>query len=99
MVEAILDEVNLGGHELVASQTRGGLFGMRFVRHNVDGAKVRALEREGIPRPWNIAYGDSLSDFPLLKAADAAKLVNPTPKIAKKAGRVLGDKLEILYWF
>jgi phosphatidylglycerophosphatase C len=99
MVEAILDEVNLGGHELVASQTRGGLFGMRFVRHNVDGAKVRALEREGIPRPWSVAYGDSLSDLPLLKAADAAKLVNPTPKIAKKAGRVLGDKLEILYWF
>ncbi len=35
----------------------------------------------------------------MLKAADAAKLVNPTPKTAKKAGRALGDKLEILYWF
>lgn len=99
MVEAILDEVNLTGHELIASQTRGGLFGVHFTRHNVDGVKVRTLDRAGIPRPWTIAYSDSLSDLPMLKAAESAKLINPTPKIAKKAGRVLGDKLEVLHWF
>jgi phosphatidylglycerophosphatase C len=99
MVEAMLDEVNLGGYELAASQTRAGLFGMRFLSHNVHHAKVRTLDRAGIPRPWAIAYGDSLSDVPLLKAAEAARLVNPTPKTLKKASRLLGGKLEVLHWY
>ena len=99
MVEAMLDEVSLGGYELVASQARMGVFGMRFVSHNVHHAKVRTLERAGISRPWTIAYGDSLSDVPMLKAAESARLVNPTAKTAKKAGRLLGDKLEILHWY
>jgi len=99
MVEAMLDEVNLGGYELVASQARMGLFGMRFVSHNVHHAKVRALDRAGIPRPWTIAYGDSLSDVPMLKAADVPRLVNPTAKTLKKASRVLGDKVDVLYWY
>jgi phosphatidylglycerophosphatase C len=99
MVEAILDEVNLTGHELIASQTRGGLFGVHFTRHNVDGVKVRTLDRAGSPRPWAIAYSDSLSDLPMLKAAESAKLINPVPKIEKKAGRALGDRLEVLHWF
>jgi phosphatidylglycerophosphatase C len=99
MVEAMLDEVSLKGYELVASQVRMGLFGMRFINHNVHHAKVRTLDRAGIPRPWTIAYGDSLSDMPMLKAADAARLVNPTPKTQKKASRQLGGKLEILYWY
>ncbi|WP_448102708.1 haloacid dehalogenase-like hydrolase [Luteibacter jiangsuensis] len=99
MVEAMLDEVNLGGYELVASQARMGLVGMRFVSHNVHHAKVRTLDRAGIARPWALAYGDSLSDMPMLKAADAARLVNPTAKTAKKAGRLLGDKLEIVHWY
>jgi phosphatidylglycerophosphatase C len=99
MVEAMLDEVSLAGYELLASQARMGFFGMRFVIHNVHHAKVRTLDRAGIARPWTIAYGDSLSDMPMLKAADAARLVNPTPKTAKKAGRLLGDKLEILHWY
>jgi phosphatidylglycerophosphatase C len=40
-----------------------------------------------------------LSDLPMLRAADEAKLVNPSPKAGKKAGRVLGSKLEVLYWY
>ncbi|NID16117.1 haloacid dehalogenase-like hydrolase [Luteibacter yeojuensis] len=99
MVEAMLDEVNLGGCELVASQARMGLFGMRFVNHNVHHAKVRTLDRAGIPRPWAVAYGDSLSDVPMLKAADAARLVNPSPKTLKKASRLLAGKLEAVYWY
>jgi phosphatidylglycerophosphatase C len=99
MVEAMLDEVRLTGYELVASRTRMGLFGMRFVLHNVHHAKVRTLDRAGIARPWTIAYGDSLSDIPILKAADLARLVNPTPKILKKASRLLGEKLEVLHWY
>jgi phosphatidylglycerophosphatase C len=99
MVEAILDEVNLAGYELIASQTRGGLFGVHFTRHNVDSVKVATLDRAGIARPWAIAYSDSLSDLPMLRAADEAKLVNPSPKAGKKAGRVLGSKLEVLFWY
>jgi phosphatidylglycerophosphatase C len=99
LVQAILDEVNLCGHEVVASQTRGGLFGVHFTRHNVEAVKVRTLDKAGIPRPWAVAYSDSLSDLPMLGTAETARLINPTPKMEKKAGRVLGDKLEVLHWF
>jgi len=99
LVEAILDEVNLGGYELMASQTRGGVFGTHFTRHNVEGTKVATLDRAGVPRPWAIAYSDSLSDLPMLRAAECAALVNPTPKMERKAGKALGAKLEVLHWF
>jgi phosphatidylglycerophosphatase C len=99
LVEAILDEVSLSGYELVASQTRGGLFGVHFTRHNVEALKVSTLERAGVPRPWAVAYSDSLSDLPMLRAADTAKLINPSPKIEKKAARALGEKLQVLHWF
>jgi Phosphoserine phosphatase len=99
LVQAILDEVNLQGVELIGSKVRGGLFGVHFVRHVVDGMKVRAVEREGIARPWAIAYGDSTSDLAMLKAAEAAKLVNPSPKTLKKMRKPLGEKLEVLGWY
>lgn len=99
MVEAILDEVSLTGYELIASQTRGGLFGVHFTRHNVDGVKVATLDRAGIPRPWAVAYSDSLSDLPMFRAAQAAILINPTPKLEKKAARLIGPALEVLHWF
>jgi phosphatidylglycerophosphatase C len=99
MVEVILDEVSLTGYELIASQTRGGLFGVHFTRHNVDDVKVTTLERAGVRKPWAVAYSDSLSDLPMLGAAEAAKLVNPGPKAERKAKRLLGDKLEVLYWY
>ncbi|MGF6493832.1 phosphatidylglycerophosphatase C [Luteibacter sp. 621] len=99
LVQAILDEVNLQGPELVASQVRGGVFGVHFVRHNVDGMKVKAVERAGIARPWAVAYGDSTSDLAMLKAADAARLVNPSKRTLKKMRKPLGDKLEVLGWY
>jgi phosphatidylglycerophosphatase C len=99
MVEAILDEVCLTGYELLASQTRGGLFGVHFVRHNVEGVKVTTLDRAGVPRPWAMAYTDSLSDLPMLRAAEAATLINPTPKMERKAAKALGDKLDVVHWF
>jgi phosphatidylglycerophosphatase C len=99
VVEAILDEVGLTGYELIASTTRGGPFGVHFTVHNVEGMKVRTLDRAGIPRPWSIAYSDSLSDLAMLRAADEAKLVNPSAKVEKKARKALGGKLEVLHWF
>ncbi|MGN6480661.1 haloacid dehalogenase-like hydrolase [Luteibacter sp.] len=99
LVQTILDEVDLRGVELLASRVRGGLFGVHFVQHNVDGMKVKAVERAGITRPWAIAYGDSVSDLAMLKAADAAKLVNPSNRTLKKMRKPLGEKLEILGWY
>jgi phosphatidylglycerophosphatase C len=61
--------------------------------------KVATVERSGVPRPWAIAYTDSLSDLPMLRAAEAAKLINPSPKVEKKAAKALGGKLEVLHWF
>jgi phosphatidylglycerophosphatase C len=99
LVQTILDEVNLQGAELLASKVRGGLFGVHFTQHNVEGMKVKAVERAGIPRPWAVAYGDSTSDLAMLKAAEAAKLVNPSPKTLKKMRKPLGEKLEVLGWY
>lgn len=99
VVEAILDEVNLTGYELIGSTTRGGLMGVHFTVHNVEGMKVRTLDKAGIPRPWAIAYSDSLSDLAMLRAAERAILVNPSPKAEKKARRALADKLEVVHWF
>ncbi|MGA7440370.1 MAG: haloacid dehalogenase-like hydrolase [Luteibacter sp.] len=99
LVQAILDEVNLQGVELLASQVRGGVFGVHFVRHNVDGMKVKAVERAGVARPWAVAYGDSVSDLAMLKAAEAAKLVNPSNRTLKKMRKPLGEKLEVLGWY
>jgi phosphatidylglycerophosphatase C len=99
LVEAILDEVNLRGPELIASQVRGGPFGVHFTRQNVDGMKVKAVERAGIARPFAVAYGDSVSDLPMLKAAEAAKLVNPSARTLKKMRKPLGEKLEALGWY
>ncbi|QWT19114.1 haloacid dehalogenase-like hydrolase [Bacillus sp. NP157] len=99
LVQAILDEVGLTGAELLASEVRGGLFGVHFVRHNVEGVKVRTVERAGIARPWAVAYGDSTSDLAMLKAADAAKLVNPSARTLKKMRKPLGEKLEVLGWY
>ncbi|MEX1829505.1 haloacid dehalogenase-like hydrolase [Luteibacter sp. CQ10] len=99
LVQAILDEVNLAGCELLASRTKGGLFGVRFVVHNVDGVKPVSVQRAGIARPCAVAYGDSLSDLPLLRIADAPKLVNAHPKTVKKMRKLLGERLETLDWF
>lgn len=99
LVEAILDEVNLVGYELIASSTRGGPLGVHFTVHNVEVMKVRTLDKAGIPRPWAIAYSDSLSDLAMLRAADRAVLVNPSPREEKKARRALADKLEVVHWF
>ncbi|WP_081907341.1 MULTISPECIES: haloacid dehalogenase-like hydrolase [Luteibacter] len=99
VVEAILDEVNLTGYELIGSTTRGGPIGVHFTVHNVEGMKVRTLDKAGVARPWAIAYSDSLSDLALLRAADRAVLVNPSPKVEKRARRALADKLEVVHWF
>lgn len=99
LVQAILDEVNLAGCELVASRTKGGLFGVRFAVHNVDGAKPVSVQRAGIPRPCAVAYGDSLSDLPMLRLADAPRLVNAHPKTVRKMRKALGERLETLDWF
>lgn len=99
LVEAILDEVNLTGYELIASSTRGGPFGVHFTVHNVEGMKVRRLDKAGIPRPWSVAYSDSLSDLAMLRAAEKAVLVNPSAKLEKRARRALGDRLDVLHWF
>ncbi|TCV92059.1 phosphatidylglycerophosphatase C [Luteibacter rhizovicinus] len=99
LIEAILDEVRLSGVELLTSRTRGGLFGMRMTFHNVGKAKVAALKSAGVPLPAAIAYSDSLSDVPLLRAAETAFIVNPTPKLARKAAKAVGKSLEVVHWF
>lgn len=99
LVEAILDEVSLTGYELVASQTRGGPFGVHFVRHVVDAGKVSALRSAGVDPPWAIAYGDSMSDLAMLRAVEAPMLVNPLPRTRKKITKLLGQRLQVLGWY
>ncbi|MBB3227859.1 phosphatidylglycerophosphatase C [Luteibacter sp. Sphag1AF] len=99
LIEAILDEVRLGGFELLASRTRGGLFGVRLVSHNVGKEKVAVLKAAGVPLPAAIAYTDSLSDLPLLRAATTPFIVNPDAKLSKKAAKAIGSALQTVHWF
>jgi len=46
---------------------------MAFDGDVYDGLQARTLDKAGVPRPWSIAYSDSLSDLPMLRAAEAHK--------------------------
>jgi phosphatidylglycerophosphatase C len=99
MVEAILDEVKLSGFELRGSRVRGGWFGLRVLTYNHGKAKVAGLVAAGVPSPWAVVYSDSLADLPMLRGAEDAVMVNATGKIARKATRILKDRLRIVHWF
>lgn len=97
LVESLLAGLGLHGVELVASRLKPGLLGLRVAHHNVGAGKLKALEGHGVPA-WHRAYGDSLHDLHMLRAAAEPVLVNGTPKLCKRIERALGRSIERVAW-
>lgn len=98
VVRTILDELGLREVEVLASEFRSGMLGMRVKMHNVGRRKVQQLHAAGI-KEWQLAYSDSSADIPMLKPAAEAVLVNATPKLCKKVERALGRTVTRVDWF
>lgn len=98
LVRGMLAELGLQGLEVHASQLRGSWLGMREQWHNVGRRKVQSLARQGI-ETWQMAYGDSVHDVPMLKVAAEPVLVNGTPKLCKRVERALGRSVARVAWY
>ena len=98
LVSGILQQLGLTNLEVLASSVRPGWFGMGLLQHNVGGRKVQLLAQHGITA-WQVAYGDSMYDAPMLKVAAEAVLVNGTPRLCKKIEKALGRAVTRVEWF
>jgi len=98
LVSGILQQLGLTDLEVLASQLRPGWLGMRPLRHNVGRRKVQLLAQHGLTA-WQVAYGDSMYDAPMLKVATEAVLVNGTPALCKKVEKALGRAITRVEWF
>ncbi|WP_254427254.1 HAD family hydrolase [Rhodanobacter sp. C01] len=98
LVSGILQQLGLVDLEVLASQLRRGWLGMRPQWHNVGRRKVEKLAQHGLTA-WQVAYGDSMYDAPMLKLAAEAVLVNGTPTLCKKIEKALGRAVTRVEWF
>ncbi|RAO76811.1 haloacid dehalogenase-like hydrolase [Dyella jiangningensis] len=98
LVSHILQQLGLSEVEVLASQLRPGLLGMRVKLHNVGRRKPLQLAAFGVGE-WHVAYSDSVVDAPMLKPAAEAVLVNGTPKLCKKLEKALGRTITRVDWF
>ena len=98
LVSGILQQLGLTQLEVLASQLRRGWFGMRPAWHNVGRRKIESLAKHGLTT-WQVAYGDSIYDAPMLKLATEAVLVNGTPTLCKKVEKALGRAVTRAEWF
>ncbi|WP_323137556.1 HAD family hydrolase [Dyella subtropica] len=98
VVRGILDQLGLDELEVLASELKPGLLGMRVKFHNVGRRKLVKLKAAGVVE-WQLAYSDSLQDIPMLKPATEAVLVNGTPKVCKRLEKVLGRTITRVDWF
>ncbi|MET8089318.1 haloacid dehalogenase-like hydrolase [Micromonospora sp. NPDC005220] len=94
LARAVLDAVGLAGVELVASHIRGP----KLIVHNHGATKMAQLAAQGVMPPWRVAYSDSLSDLPVLRAAEQPVLVNANARQATRARRLLGARLATVTW-
>jgi phosphatidylglycerophosphatase C len=98
LVRAVLDGLGIGDVEVLASRLRAGRLGMRSAWHNVGTRKVESLVRHGV-EAWQVAYGDSMHDVPMLQRADEAILVNATPKLCMRVEKALGRNVTRVEWY
>ncbi|MGC4868248.1 haloacid dehalogenase-like hydrolase [Micromonospora sp. DT53] len=94
LARAALDAIGLAGVELVASRIRGP----RLIVHNHGVTKMAQLAAQGVTPPWRVAYSDSLSDLPVLSAAEQPVLVNANARQVARARRILGARLTAVTW-
>ncbi|MEU1589737.1 haloacid dehalogenase-like hydrolase [Micromonospora sp. NPDC005710] len=94
LARSVLDAIGLAGVELVASRIHGS----RLIVHNHGATKVVQLAAQGVTPPWRVAYSDSLSDLPILRAAEQPVLVNANARRVGRARRLLGARLTTVTW-
>ncbi|MEU8257076.1 haloacid dehalogenase-like hydrolase [Micromonospora inaquosa] len=94
LARAVLDGIGLAGVELVASR----IHGPKLIVHNHGAAKMAQLAAHGVTPPWRMAYSDSLSDLPILSAAEQPVLVNAKARQVTRARRLLGARLTTATW-
>lgn len=97
LVRAVLDALDLGDAELVASQL--DLDGARVAvrQHCFGERKCVALHAHGLER-WDVAYTDALADLPLLRRAQRAVLVNAPDSEHRRAEAALARAVERVTW-
>ncbi|MFC4765369.1 haloacid dehalogenase-like hydrolase [Dyella koreensis] len=98
VVKTILGQLGLDRLEVLASEFKPGMLGMRVKFHNVGRRKLVKLKAAGVTE-WQLAYSDSLQDIPMLKPAAEAVLVNGTPKVCKRLEKALGRSVTRVDWF
>ncbi|MBM7494513.1 phosphatidylglycerophosphatase C [Micromonospora luteifusca] len=94
LARAVLDAIGLAEVELVASH----IHGPKLLVHNYGATKMVQLAAQGVTPPWRVAYSDSLSDLPVLAAAEQAVLVNANARQVARARRLLGARLTTVTW-
>ncbi|MEU0550111.1 haloacid dehalogenase-like hydrolase [Micromonospora sp. NPDC005979] len=94
LARALLDAIGLAEVDLVASHIRGP----KLIVHNYGPMKMVQLAVHGVTPPWRVAYSDSLSDLPILAAAEQAVLVNANARQVARARRLLGARLTTVTW-
>lgn len=99
LVRSIFDALGLVDIPLLASRLKPGMIGMRVALHNVGVRKLESLRTAGVLPPWDVAYGDSVNDLPMLREAREAVLVNASPQWCKQVEQVLGRSVTRVHWF
>ncbi|MEV1013347.1 haloacid dehalogenase-like hydrolase [Micromonospora sp. NPDC049801] len=94
LARALLDAIGLAEVDLVASHIRGP----KLIVHNYGPTKMVQLAARRVTPPWRVAYTDSLSDLPILAAAEQAVLVNASARQVSRARRLLGARLTTVTW-
>lgn len=99
LARGIFDTLGLADVEILASRLKPGLLGMRVALHNIGRRKLESLRAHGVESQWDIAYGDSLYDVPMLRQAREAVLVNASPEGCKRVEQMLGRSVTRVHWY
>lgn len=98
VARALLAGLGLDAVELVASRLRRDGRRWRVENHNLGEEKPRQLVARGIAPPWEVAYSDHAVDFPMLREARVAVLVNPSAALLARARRELPAEVRAVRW-
>ena len=90
----MLDAIGLAGVEPWPSRIRGP----SLIVHNHGSTKMAQLAGQGVTPPWRVAYSDSLSDLPILGAAEQPVLVNANAVRSPGRAGYSGARLTTVTW-
>ncbi len=99
LVRSIFEGLGLPGVPILASRLVPGPLGMRVALHNIGRYKLESLAAAGVTPAWDVAYGDSVHDLPMLREAREAVLVNATPAWCKRVEQALGRSVTRVHWY